>query len=55
MSAQDEHQNRRLTKTDEEEYLARTLAVVRNNLASYGEEVARMQGNIDDMRWQGGA
>ncbi len=50
MSAQDEHQNRRLTKTDEEEYLARTLAVVRNNLASYGEEVARMQGNIDDMR-----
>lgn len=50
MSAQDKPKNRRLTKTDEEDYLAQTLAVVRNNLASYGEEVLRMQENIDDMR-----
>ena len=33
----------------EEKYLQETLAVVRDNVESYGQEVARMQGDIDEM------
>lgn len=33
----------------EEGYLRKTLAVVEENVKSYGQEVARMQGNIDEM------
>ena len=33
----------------EEGYLRQTLAVVGDNVKSYGQEVARMQGNIDEM------
>lgn len=34
---------------EEEAYLAKTLAVVRDNVKNYGSEVARMQADIDEM------
>lgn len=37
------------SKREEEAYLARTLAVVHDNVENYGREVARMQANIDEM------
>lgn len=38
-----------LTRQDEETNLSRTLSVVRRNVADYGKEVERMQGDIDEM------
>lgn len=34
---------------EEEAYLAKTLAVVRDNVKNYGSEVSRMQADIDEM------
>lgn len=34
---------------DEEAYLAKTLAVVQDNVTNYGQEVSRMQADIDEM------
>lgn len=39
----------RTSKREEEAYLARTLAVVHDNVENYGREVSRMQANIDEM------
>lgn len=36
-----------LTRQDEENYLSKTLSVVRRNIAEYGKEVERMQADID--------
>lgn len=44
-----ERKNRGISRRAEENYLNRTLAVVNDNLASYGREVARMQADIDEM------
>ena len=38
-----------ISRQAEERYLQKTLAVVENNLARYGQEVARMQEDIDEM------
>lgn len=38
-----------LTRQDEENYLSKTLSVVRRNIAEYGKEVERMQADIDEM------
>lgn len=38
-----------LTRQDEETNLSKTLSVVRRNVAEYGKEVERMQGDIDEM------
>ena len=38
-----------ISRQAEERYLQKTLAVVENNLARYGQEVSRMQEDIDEM------
>lgn len=38
-----------ITRQEEEEYLAKTLAVVHDNVDNYGKEVAEMQEDIDEM------
>ena len=38
-----------LSRQDEEAYLAKTLSIVRHNVADYGKEVERMQADIDEM------
>ncbi|MCM1124096.1 MAG: DUF4968 domain-containing protein [Eubacterium sp.] len=40
---------RDLSRSAEEDYLEKTLDVVRDNLKNYGQEVSRMQGDIDEM------
>ncbi len=37
------------SRQDEEDFLEHTLAIIRNNLEIYGEQVARMREEIDDM------
>ena len=44
-----EHKSRSLSRQAEEDYLEKTLAVVKDNLENYGREVNRMQGDIDEM------
>lgn len=38
-----------ISREAEEEYLGKTLAIVRSNVENYGKEVARMQEDIDEM------
>ena len=38
-----------LSRQDEEAYLAKTLSVVQDNVTNYGQEVSRMQADIDEM------
>lgn len=38
-----------LSRQDEESYLAKTLSIVQDNVANYGQEVSRMQADIDEM------
>lgn len=38
-----------LSRQNEEAYLAKTLAVIQDNLTNYGQEVSRMQADIDEM------
>lgn len=49
MGIQHEAKNRDLSRQAEEDYLEKTLAVVKDNLENYGREVNRMQGDIDEM------
>ena len=44
-----QHKNRGLSRQAEEQYLEKTLAVVKDNLENYGREVKRMQDDIDEM------
>ena len=49
MSTQHEVRNWDLSRQAEYSYLEQTLDVVKENLANYGREVARMQDDIDEM------
>lgn len=49
MSTRSDHTLPATSRQAEEDYLQRTLAVVHDNLAHYGREVARMQEDIDEM------
>ncbi len=49
MSAESEKKNPGVSRWEEENYLKQTLAVVKSNVDNYGREVARMQGDIDEM------
>ena len=40
---------RNISRKAEEAYLAETLRVVRDNVREYGQEVAKMQEDIDEM------
>ena len=40
---------RNTSRKAEEAYLAETLRVVRDNVREYGQEVAKMQEDIDEM------
>ena len=44
-----QHKSQSLSRQAEEDYLEKTLAVVKDNLENYGREVNRMQGDIDEM------
>ena len=37
------------SRQEEENHLEQTLAVIRSNIKSYGQEIARMQTDIDEM------
>lgn len=49
MGTQHKQKNRDLSRQAEENYLEQTLAVVKDNLTNYGQEVSRMQEDIDEM------
>ena len=49
MSTQHKRKNWDLSRQAEERYLNQTLAVVKDNLANYGQEATRMQDDIDEM------
>ncbi|MDE5931245.1 MAG: AAA family ATPase, partial [Lachnospiraceae bacterium] len=38
-----------LSRQDEEAYLVKTLSIVQDNVANYGQEVSQMQADIDEM------
>ncbi len=46
---QEEKKLPRVSRADEEQYLAETIRIVRQNTKSYSEQVAKMQSDIDDM------
>ncbi len=49
MGVEGEREKWPVSKQAEEEYLKKTLAVVKDNVRNYGKEVSRMQEDIDEM------
>lgn len=49
MSTHPESDKQAISRHAEEQYLKRTLTIVKDNLAHYGQEVSRMQEDIDEM------
>ncbi len=49
MREKNEKENLNTSRQAEEAYLEKTLAIIRDNIKSYGHEIARMQEDIDEM------
>ncbi len=49
MHVEDEKEIFATSRREEESHLEQTLAVIKDNIKNYGQEIARMQGDIDEM------
>ena len=49
MREKNENENLNTSRQAEEAYLEKTLAIIRDNIKSYGHEITRMQEDIDEM------